>query len=138
QMSATTTTIGTWVTIRSQPGVKILVPPDDFWSTAPLMSNTSAATGSVVQNKAEELRRYSKAMVLTARYYAEHKDAWVADMGKLRPDIQATDLGELWDQFKTAWAVNGQLNLGTFQKTADYLYGTEDFKDIPRIDTSEW
>src|SRR6185503_10706202 len=73
QMSATTTTIGTWVTIRTQPGVKILVTPDDFWNTAPLVSNTSAATGAVVRDKAEELRRYSKAMLLTARYYAEHK-----------------------------------------------------------------
>jgi len=59
QMTATTTTIGTWVTIRTQPGVKILVTPDDFWSTAPLMSNTSAATANVARDKAEELRRYS-------------------------------------------------------------------------------
>jgi len=138
QMSATTTTIGTWITIRNQPGVKILITPDDFWNTAPLMSNTSAATGSVVQNRAEELRRYSKAMVLAARYYAEHKDAWVADMGKLRPDIQAADLSELWDQFKSTWAVNGQLNLDTFQKTSDYLYATDDFKEIPRIAVADW
>jgi NitT/TauT family transport system substrate-binding protein len=138
QMTATTTTIGTWVTIRNQPGVKILVTPDEFWGTAPLMSNTSAATANVARDKAEELRRYSKAMLLTARHYAERKEAWVADMGKLRPDIQAADLNELWDQFKSAWAVNGQLNLDTFQKTSDYLYATEDFKDIPRMEAREW
>ncbi len=57
QIQATTTTIGTWITIRSQPGVKALVTPDDFWSTAPLMSNVSAATTSVVHDKPEALRR---------------------------------------------------------------------------------
>ena len=138
QIAATTTTIGTWVTIQRQPGVKILVPPDEFWNTAPLMSNTSAATVGVVRDKPEALRRYTRAMLLTARYYAEHKDDWVRDMGTLRPDIQAGDLADLWDQFKAAWAVNGQLNLTTFQKTSDYLYATEDFKEVPRIEVREW
>ena len=59
-------------------------------------------------------------------------------MGTLRPDIQANDLSDLWDQFKSAWAVNGQLNLTTFQKTSDYLYATDDFKELPKIDVREW
>jgi NitT/TauT family transport system substrate-binding protein len=67
RMSATTTTIGTWVTIRTQPGVKILVQPDNFWNTAPLMGNTSAATTAIVRDKSEELRRYSNAMLQTQR-----------------------------------------------------------------------
>src|SRR5437773_2520770 len=127
QIAATTTTVGTWVTIQHAPGVKVLVQPEDFWNTAPLMSNTSAATVGVVRDKAEALRRYTRAMLQTARYYAQHKEEWVRDMGTLRPDIQANDLSDLWDQFKSAWAVNGQLNLTTFQKTSDYLYATDDF-----------
>jgi hypothetical protein len=101
-------------------------------SSEPLMSNTSAATVGVVRDKSEALRRYTRAMLQTARYYAQHKEEWVRDMGTLRPDIQANDLSDLWDQFKTAWAVNGQLNLGTFQKTSDYLYATDDSKSCPR------
>jgi NitT/TauT family transport system substrate-binding protein len=138
QIAATTTTVGTWVTIEHQPGVKVLVDPDDFWNTAPLMSNVSAVTAAVDKDKAEALRRYTRGMLQTARYYAQHKEAWVRDMGKLRPDLQPTDLSDLWDQFKSAWAVNGQLNLATFQKTADYLYATDDFKEVPRIDVKEW
>jgi NitT/TauT family transport system substrate-binding protein len=138
QIQATTTTIGTWITIRNQPGVKVLVTPDEFWATAPLMSNVSAATVGVVRDKPEALRRYTRAMLQTARHYAQHKEEWVRDMGTLRPDIQAADLSELWDQFKNAWAVNGQLNLNTFQKTSDYLYATEDFKDVPKIALNEW
>jgi NitT/TauT family transport system substrate-binding protein len=138
QIAATTTTVGTWVTIQHAPGVKVLVQPDDFWNTAPLMSNTSAATVGVVRDKAEALRRYTRAMLQTARYYAQHKEEWVRDMGTLRPDIQANDLSDLWDQFKTAWAVNGQLNLSTFQKTSDYLYATDDFKEVSRIEVREW
>jgi NitT/TauT family transport system substrate-binding protein len=138
QIAATTTTIGTWVTIQHAPGVKILVTPDDFWATAPLMSNVSAATVGVVKDKPEALRRYTRAMLQTARYYAEHKAEWVRDMGTLRPDIQPTDLGDLWDQFKSAWAVNGQLNLTTFQKTSDYLYATEDYRELPKLALSDW
>jgi NitT/TauT family transport system substrate-binding protein len=138
QITATTTTIGTWVTIQDQPGVKVLVDPDEFWNTAPLMSNVSAVTLPVERDKAEALRRYTRAMIETARYYAQHKDDWVQDMGKLRPDIASNQLASLWDQFPSAWAVNGQLNLDTFQKTSDYLYATPDFKDTQRIQLSDW
>jgi NitT/TauT family transport system substrate-binding protein len=138
QIQATTTTVGTWITIRNQPGVKVLVSPDEFWTTAPLMSNVSAVTTGVLRDKPEELRRFTRAMLLTARYYAQHKDEWVRDMGTLRPDIQPDDLSELWDQFPSAWAVNGQLNMDTLQKTSDYLYATDDFSSVPRIPTSDW
>jgi NitT/TauT family transport system substrate-binding protein len=138
QIAATTTTVGTWVTIQHQPGLKVLVPSDDFWNTAPLMSNVSAVTVNVARDKAEALRRYTRAMLQTARYYAQHKDDWVRDMGKLRPDMQASDLADLWDQFPSAWAVNGQLNLATYQKTADYLYATDDFKATPKIEVANW
>jgi NitT/TauT family transport system substrate-binding protein len=138
QIAATTTTVGTWVTIQHAPGVKVLVSADDFWTTAPLMSNVSAVTLGVARDKAEALRRYSRAMMQTARYYAQHKDDWVRDMSQLRPDIKSSDLADLWDQFPSAWSVNGQLNLATFQKTADYLYATDDFKDLPKIEVSDW
>jgi hypothetical protein len=92
----------------------------------------------VAHDKPEALRRYARAMVQTARYYVQRKEDWVRDMGKLRPDIQPSDLADLWDQFKSAWAVNGQLNLATFQKTSDYLYRTDDFKELPRIEVGEW
>jgi NitT/TauT family transport system substrate-binding protein len=138
QIAATTTTIGTWVTVQGRPGVKVLLDPDDFWSTAPLMSNVSAVTQPVERDKAEALRRYTRAMIETARYYAQHKDEWVRDMGKLRPDIASDQLASLWDQFATAWAVNGQLNLHTFQKTSDYLYATSDFKETQHIQLTDW
>jgi NitT/TauT family transport system substrate-binding protein len=138
QIAATTTTIGTWVTVQDQPGVKVLMGPDEFWNTAPLMSNVSAVTLSVERDKAEAVRRYTKAMIETARYYAQHRDDWVRDMGKLRPDIGSAQLGSLWDQFPSAWAVNGQLNLNTFQKTSDYLYATPDFKETQHIQLTDW
>jgi NitT/TauT family transport system substrate-binding protein len=138
QIAATTTTVGTWVTIQNQPGLKILVTPDEFWNTAPLMSNVSAVTVGVARDKAEALRRYTRGMIQTARYYAQHKDEWVRDFGKIRSDIQPSDLARLWDQFPSAWAVNGQLNLSTLQRTSDYLYATGDFKDVPHIEVSEW
>jgi NitT/TauT family transport system substrate-binding protein len=138
QIAATTTTVGTWVTIQHAPGVKVLVTPDEFWATAPLMSNVTAATLQVTTDKAEALRRYTRAMLQTARYYAGHKAEWVRDMGTLRPDIQESDLNDLWDQFPSAWAVNGQLNLNVLQKTSDYLYATDDFRELPKLDIRDW
>ncbi len=138
QIAATTTTLGTWITVRNQPGLKVLVGPDEFWNTAPLMTTVSAVTATVAREKADALHRYTRAMLQAARYYASSKANWVSDMGTLRPDIQASDLAELWDQVGSAWAVNGQLNLTTFQKTSDYLYATEDFKGVRHIEVGEW
>jgi NitT/TauT family transport system substrate-binding protein len=102
------------------------------------MSNVAAVSKKVREEKAEALRRYVTAIIKTSRYYAERKQAWVEDMGKLRPDIKKEDLEALWDQFKNSWSVNGFMNLSLYQKTSDYLYTTDDFKDTPKIEVREW
>jgi len=57
------------------------------------------------------LRRYNAGDAAKRHaFYSQHKEEWVRDMGTLRPDIQGEwTWPTLWDQFKTAWAVNGQL-----------------------------
>jgi NitT/TauT family transport system substrate-binding protein len=138
QVHATTTSVATWVTIKNEPGLKILVSQDDFAKATQLMSNVAAVSTKVRTEKEEALRRYVAAIIKASRYYAQNKDAWVTDMGKLRQDIKKEDLESLWDQFKTSWSVNGFMNPSLFQRTSDYLYTTADFKDTPKIEVSEW
>jgi len=117
---------------------KDMVTQDDFAKATQLMSNVSAVSTKVRQEKAEALRRYTAAMIKTSRFYSENKEQWVTDMAKLRPDIATVDLQALWDQFRTSWSVNGFMNPALYQKTSDYLYSTEDFADVPRIELNAW
>jgi NitT/TauT family transport system substrate-binding protein len=138
QVQATTTSVATWVTIKNEPGLKILVSQDDYAKATQLMSNVAAVSTKVRTEKAEALRRYVAAIMKASRFYSQNKAAWVEDMGALRQDIKKQDLESLWDQFKTSWAVNGFMNPSLYQKTSDYLYTTADFKDTPKIEVKEW
>jgi NitT/TauT family transport system substrate-binding protein len=138
QVQATTTSVATWVTIKNEPGLKILVSQDDYAKATQLMSNVAAVSTKVRTEKAEALRRYVAAIMKASRFYSQNKAAWVEDMGALRQDIKKEDLESLWDQFKTSWAVNGFMNPSLYQKTSDYLYTTADFKDTPKIEVKEW
>ena len=68
----------------------------------------------------------------------QNKPGWVDAMTKLRPDMTRGDLEYLWDQFGSSWAVNGQLNLTTYQASTDFLYESGTFNDAPRIDARDW
>jgi NitT/TauT family transport system substrate-binding protein len=138
KVDATTTSIGTWVTIQNQKGIKLLVNEDAYFKADPAVNKVNAATTKVIKEKPEHLKRFNSAIIKASRAYAANKQTWVDAMKKLRPDLAEADLNNLWDQFKTAWAVNGQLNLDTYQKTADQVYATSDFKDVPKIGVKDW
>jgi NitT/TauT family transport system substrate-binding protein len=138
QIDATTVSLGTWVTIQNEKGIKILVNPDDYFNAVPLVNKGNAVTAKVLSEKPEALRRFTAAVLKASRHFAENKQAWVEGMTKLRPDIARTDLEFLWGQFAASWAVNGQLNLTEYQKSTDFLYETGTFNDAPRIEAKDW
>jgi NitT/TauT family transport system substrate-binding protein len=138
QIDATTVSLGTWVTIQNQPGIKVLVGVDDYFSSLPLANKGNAVTLKVLTEKSEALRRFTLALMETSRYLANNKSAWVDGMTKLRPDIARADLEYLWDQFGASWGVNGQLNLAAYQTSTDFLYDQGTFPDVPRIAATDW
>jgi NitT/TauT family transport system substrate-binding protein len=138
QIDATTVSLGTWVTIQNQPGIKVLVGVDDYYNSLPLVNKGNAVTTKVLGEKPEALRRFTAALIKASRYFAANKSAWVDGMSKLRPDIARSDLENLWDQFGASWAVNGQLNVGAYQTSTDFLYDTGTFPDVPRINAGDW
>src|SRR5206468_22980 len=90
-------------------------------------SQDHTLSAKVMAEKPEALRRFTAALIKTSRYLAQNKPGWVDAMAKLRPDITRGDLEYLWDQFGSSWAVNGQLNLTTYQASTDFLYETGTF-----------
>jgi NitT/TauT family transport system substrate-binding protein len=138
QVEATTLSLATWVTVQNEKSLKVLVNADDYFKAVPLVNKGNAVTIKVLNDKPEQLRRFTAAIVKASRYFAENKAGWVDAMAKLRPDIQKPDLEYLWSEFPSAWAVNAQMNMQAYQNSTEFLYETGDFKDVPKIAAGDW
>jgi NitT/TauT family transport system substrate-binding protein len=138
RVDATTLSLATWVTIQREPGVKVLIDQNTYYETATVVEKVNAVTTKVIEDKPEHLRRFTAAILKASRHFAENQDAWVDAITKRRPDIQRADAMTLWAGFKTAWAVNGLMNLDAYKKSADFFYQTGTLEKVPRIEVAEW
>jgi NitT/TauT family transport system substrate-binding protein len=138
RVDATTMSVGTWVSIQKEPGVKILVDHNTYFENATVVEKVNAATTKVIEEKPEQLRRFTAAIVKASRHFAENQEAWVAAITKRRAKLDRKDAMNLWSGFKTSWAVNGLMNLETYKKTADFFYQTAAFEKVPKIEITEW
>jgi NitT/TauT family transport system substrate-binding protein len=139
QIDATTVQISTWVTLRGAPGLKVLAALDQIRAVAPNSATLNVATTRTLSADTEQLQRFTSAVIMTARLFQTNKQAWVDAMSARRPDLAQSDLDFLWDQFATAWGVNGFLNLNDLQHQEDFAYQTTpEFAALPRINESEW
>jgi NitT/TauT family transport system substrate-binding protein len=138
RVDATTLSLGTWVTIQKAPGVKILVDHNTYYDAATVVEKVNAATTRVMEDKPEHLRRFTAAIMKASRHFAENQDAWVEALTKRRSDIDRKDALNLWAGFKTAWAVNGLINLDAYKKSSDFYYQTGTLEKTPKIEVGEW
>ena len=138
RVDATTLSIGSWVTIRKEAGIKVLVDQDVYFDTATVVQKVNAATAKVIQERPEHLRRLTAAILKASRYFAENQEAWVDAMVKRRPDVDRKDASNLWAGFKTAWAVNGLLNGDAYKKSSDFFYNSGSLDKVPKIEIGEW
>ena len=138
RVDATTLSLGTWVTVPKDAGVKILVDPNTYFETATVVEKVNAVTSKAMQEKPEHLRRFTAAIIKASRHFAENQDAWVEAMTKRRSDVDRKDAVSLWNNFKTAWAVNGLINLDAYKKSAEFFYQSGTLDKIPKIDVGEW
>jgi NitT/TauT family transport system substrate-binding protein len=138
KVDATTLSLGTWVTVPKDAGVRILVDPNTYFETATVVEKVNAVTAKVLQEKPEHLRRFTAAIMKASRHFAENQDAWVQAMTKRRPDIERKDAVGLWNNFKTAWAVNGLMNLEAYKKSADFFYQSGILDKVAKIEVGEW
>jgi NitT/TauT family transport system substrate-binding protein len=139
QIDATTVQISTWVTLRGTPGLSVLASMDQIRAVVPNSVTLNVATTRTLSADAEQLQRFTSAVMVTARLFQTNKQAWLDAMSARRPDLAQSDLGFLWDQFASAWGVNGYLNLRDLQRQEDFAYQTTpEFAALPRINESEW
>ena len=138
RVDATTMSVGTWVTIQKEPGVKVLVDHNAYFDNATVVEKVNAATAKVIEDKPEQLRRFSAAIVKASRFFADNQEAWVTAVTKRRAKLDRKDAMNLWNSFKASWAVNGLMNLDTYRKTADFYYQTAAFEKVPKIEVGEW
>lgn len=138
RVDATAISVGTWVSIQREPGVKILVDHNTFFENVTVVEKVNAATAKVIEEKPEQLRRFTAAIVKTARHFADNQEAWVSAITKRRAKLDRKDAAMLWNGFRTSWAVNGLMNLDQYKKTADFYYQTAGFEKVPRIEINEW
>jgi NitT/TauT family transport system substrate-binding protein len=139
QIDATTVAISTWVTLRVQPNIKILATIDQVRAIVPNSAALNVVTTRTLTGEPERLRRFTAAIMKTARLFQSDKHAWVEAMAARRSDITRADLEFLWDEFTTSWGVNGFLNLPHLQKESDFAYETTpDLAPLPRIGVADW
>lgn len=138
QLDATTTSVGNWVTLQNQKGIHLLVDEETYFAAAPIVQKVTVVKAEMLTEKVDALRRFSLALIKASRFFASNKQAWVEAMQPRRPDVSVGDLDDVWEQTRGSWPVNGGLNPDQLQKTADFLYGTDDFKSLPRLELSAW
>lgn len=138
RVDATSISLGTWATVQREPGVKVLVDYNTFFENATVVEKVNAATVKTIEEKPEQLRRFSAAIVKTARHFADNQDPWVNAITKRRAKLERSDAANLWASFRSSWAVNGLMNLDTYKKTAEFYYETAAFEKVPRIEVNEW
>jgi NitT/TauT family transport system substrate-binding protein len=138
RVDATSLSVGTWITIQKDPNVRILVDHNTYFENTTVVEKVNAVTAKVMAEKPEPLRRFTGAILKASRHFAENQEAWVAAITKRRPDVDRQDAANLWTGFKSAWAVNGLMNLETYKKSADFFYQSGILDKVPRIEVAEW
>ena len=138
RVDATSISVGTWITIQKEPGMRILVDHNTFYENTAVVEKVNAVTTKVLDEKAEHLRRFTSAILKASRHFADNQEAWVAAMTKRRPDVDRGDAANLWTGFKTAWAVNGLMNLEAYKKSADFFYQAGILDKVPKIEVADW
>jgi NitT/TauT family transport system substrate-binding protein len=139
RVDATTMSVGTWASIQKAPGVKVLVDAEAYYQAAPIVVKVDAVLTSVLTRKEEAVKRFTTAIVKASRQFAADQNAWIDAMAARRPDLDRDDLGALWPTFRDGWAVNGQLNLRDYARTADLLYASTAFQDVTNhLSVQQW
>jgi NitT/TauT family transport system substrate-binding protein len=138
RVDATTLSLGTWITLPKDAAVRVLVDHATYFDKATVVEKVNAATAKVIDEKPEHLRRFTAAIIKASRHFAENQESWLDAIGKRRPDVDRKEAASLWKEFKSAWAVNGLMNLDAYRSSADFFYQEGILDKVPKIETREW
>ncbi len=137
-VQAATFSVATWLPIRQESGVRVLVDPSAFYRAAPVVAKTNVASPEALQGKSEELARFTRAVIAVSRHFARDQTAWVEAVLARRPDLDRAELAEAWQHFTEGWGVNGLLNLAQYEETARFLYSSGALQNTAEIPVDRW
>jgi len=139
QIDATAITIGTWLTLPSQEGLRLLVDQADYYQAAPLITKLNVVTAETAKTRAKDVAAVVQAILAASRDFARNPELWVDAMVKARPDIKREQLEVLAKAYAKSWQVDGGLDETELEFTTDAFYKRDDFKDIPkRVAPKDW
>jgi NitT/TauT family transport system substrate-binding protein len=139
QIDATAVTIGTWLTLPSQDGLRLLVDQNAYYQAAPLITKLNVVTAEVAKTRQKDVAAVVKAILDVSRDFAANPEHWVDAMTKARPDVTRDQLETLAKAYAKSWQTGGGLDETELEATTAAFYGSADFKDIPkRVEPKDW
>jgi len=138
QIDATTMSIGVWLSIPEKDGLAVLVPQDAYYEAAPVVNKVNVVSADVLANRRDETVAVVRALVKISRDFAADPDAWGVAMAPYGGNLTPEDLKMLGESFAGSWSINGGMSRTELQYTQDWLYQTEDFKDLPQVTLENW
>lgn len=138
QVDATTMSIGTLLSLPDADNLSVVIDADAYYAAAPVVTKVNVVSAETLAKRGPEVEAVIEALVLASRDFAADPAKWVDMMATARPDIARPDLEELAKAYAKSWSVNGGLQKDELQFTSDWLYGGEDFKDLPVVPLANW
>ncbi len=138
QIDATTMSIGVWMSIPDTTGLSVLVPQDAYYEAAPVVNKVNVVTTDALANRRDEVVAVVRALVKISRDFAADPGAWAKAMAPYGGNLTPDELEKLAKSFDGSWSINGGMSRKELQYTQDWLYQTEDFKDVAPIVLDDW
>ena len=138
QIDATTMSIGVWLSIPDKTGLSVLIPQGAYYEAAPVVNKVNVVSADVLANRRDEVVAVVRALVKISRDFAADPNAWADAMASYGGNLTPQDMQMLAESFDGSWSINGGISRQELQYTQDWLFQTEDFKDLAPVALSEW
>jgi len=138
QIDATTVSIGVWLSLPDKDGLHILVNQDDYYAAAPVVNKVNIVSQAALDNRRDDVVAVIRALTKISRDFAADPSKWVEAIAPFQPNMSTEDLETLAESFAKSWSTNGGMNAEELAYSTEWLYSTEDFKDVPPVEMSSW
>lgn len=138
QIDATTMSVGVWLSIPDRSSLSVLIPQDAYYEAAPVVNKVNVVSADVLADRRSEVVAVVSALVKISRDFAADPSAWADAMAPYRGNLSPSDVQMLAESFDGSWSINAGISRTELQYTQDWLYQTEDFKDLAPVALTDW
>jgi NitT/TauT family transport system substrate-binding protein len=138
RVDATTMSIGVWEAMPDKTGLHVLVDQAAYYAAAPVVNKINIVPQAVLDERRDDVLAVTRALIRISRDFAADPSQWVEAIAPFQPTIEPATLDSIAASFAGSWSVNGGMNADELAFSQDWLYETEDFKDLPAVELSQW